>query len=157
MSSPTPADHAPSGERNEFIGWSCMAIGVLVGLVMGLWSFDGPVSVPTWLGEYGDPSRRLARLGHIAFIGLGILNVLLARHTRVSSADWSFHRAALLLMNFGNLLLPIALLGAAVWRPIKYVMPFPALAVGLALCLTAWTARPRSTRQGGGDATGAFR
>ena len=54
-----------------------MAVGIATGLVMGLWSFDGPVPVPAWLGEYGDTPRRLARLGHIAFLGLGILNLLL--------------------------------------------------------------------------------
>ena len=65
--------------QNQIVAWVSLAVGVLTGLILGLWSFDGPVSTPAWLGDYGDTSRRLARLGHIAFFGLGILNILLTR------------------------------------------------------------------------------
>jgi hypothetical protein len=118
-----------------------MAVGIGVGLIMGMWSFDGPLPVPQWLGEYGDTSRRLARLGHIAFIGLGILNILLARELVQSSLDARRKRLASAAMNFGNIFLPIALFAAAAWRPAKYVMGLPATAVFIALVLAAWGAR----------------
>jgi hypothetical protein len=54
-----------------------MSIGALTGMVMGMWSFDGPLAVPGWLGDYGSTARRLVRLGHIACFGIGILNLLL--------------------------------------------------------------------------------
>ena len=48
---------------NRTIGWASLAVGIATGLVMGLWSFDGPLPPPAWLGEYGDTPRRLyARL-----------------------------------------------------------------------------------------------
>jgi hypothetical protein len=36
-------------------------------------------------------------------------------------------------MNFGNVFLPLTLFAAAAYPPLKYLMPFPALAVFLAL------------------------
>ena len=59
-----------------------MAIGALTGLILGLWSFGGPVPVPDLLGEYDALPRRLMRLGHIAFFGLGVLNILMT--TRIA-------------------------------------------------------------------------
>ena len=36
---------------NRTIGWSSMALGAATGLVMGMWSFAGPVPVPEMLGD----------------------------------------------------------------------------------------------------------
>jgi hypothetical protein len=131
---------------NRSIGWASIAVGIATGLVMGLWSFDGPLPTPSWLGEYGDTSRRLARLGHIAFIGLGILNILLARELAQSSLTARGRRLASVSMNLGNVLLPITLFAAAAWHPAKYAMGLPATAVFIAMILAAWGAR-----NGGGD------
>ena len=114
-----------------------MAVGAGTGLIMGLWSFDGPVAVPGWLGEYGDTSRRLARLGHIAFFGLGIINLLLARELARWQSGRRAGRICSQAMNFGNVGLPLALFAASAWRPLKYLMPWPALAVFLALVIAA--------------------
>jgi hypothetical protein len=134
-------------QSNRAVGWASIAVGIATGLVMGLWSFDGPVSTPAWLGEYGDTSRRLARLGHIAFIGLGILNILLARELTVSSLGERGRRLASAAMNFGNVFLPVTLFAAAAWRPAKFTMALPATAVFVAMCLAAWGAR-RGGRHG---------
>ena len=119
-----------------------MALGVATGWIMGLWSFDGPLPVPAWLGDYGDTPRRLARLGHIAFLGLGILNLLLAHELPRSGLGPSGRRVASVSMNVGNILLPIGLFAAAAWAPAKYVLAVPATSVFVALCLAAWGARP---------------
>jgi hypothetical protein len=131
---------------NRSIGWASLAIGVATGLVMGLWSFDGPLPTPAWLGEYGDTPRRLARLGHIAFLGLGILNILLARELPHSTLGQRGQRLASIAMNVGNVLLPITLFAAAAWHPAKYAMGIPATAVFVALGLAAWGARPTGGR-----------
>ena len=129
---------------NRRIGWTSLAVGVATGLVMGLWSFDGPLPVPAWLGAYGDTPRRLARLGHIAFIGLGGINILLARELEISRLSTSARRATSIAMNVGNVLLPLTLFAAALWRPAKYALGLPATSVFLALTLAAWGARGRS-------------
>lgn len=130
------------GLRNRQVAWLCATLGAVTGLVMGLWSFDGPVPVPAWLGEYGSTARRLARLGHIAFFGLAILNLLLATELDRVRNHRTAHHIASVAMNFGNVGLPLVLFGAAVWAPLKYLLPIPALAVTIALLLTALTLWP---------------
>jgi len=115
-----------------------MAFGAMTGLAMGLWSFNGPMDTPAWLGEYADVSRRLARLGHIAFFGLGILNVLLARELTRMTWNNAAHRLASAAMNFGNIFLPLTLFGAAAYHPAKYLLPIPATSVTVALVITAY-------------------
>ena len=115
-----------------------MAVGVGTGLLMGMWSFDGPMPVPEWLGAYGDVSRRLARLGHIAFLGLGIIDVLLARELPRLALSAAMRRTASVAMILGNALLPPALFAAAACRPCKFLLPVPAIAVFVAVVLTAW-------------------
>ncbi len=121
---------------NLAIGWSSLAVGALTGLILGLWSFGGPLPVPEWLGDYGSLPRRLMRLGHIAFFGLGILNILMARQIAAARRS-DYSRAALASMNFGNLLLPPTLMAAALYEPLKYLMSLPAFAVSLALVIVA--------------------
>ncbi len=117
---------------------------------MGLWSFDGPAAIPAWLGDYGDVSRRLARLGHIACFGLGIINILLSRELPRLSLGTGTRRTASLAMNFGNILLPLSLFAAAAYHPLKYTMVFPASSVFLALAIAAYGAR--GAKEGIGDA-----
>lgn len=129
---------------NRRVGWVSLAVGVTTGLVMGLWSFDGPVAVPEWLGAYDATSRRLVRLGHIAFLGLGILDILLARELPRLDLGPAAKRVASRAMILGNVLLPVALFAAGACPPLKYVLPVPATAVFVALVLAAkgaWNAK----------------
>lgn len=141
----------PNG-RNQFVGWTSLTLGAVTGLTLGLWSFDGPLPLPDGLGDYGETARRLARLGHIACFGLGILNILLARELCRFSLGQTARRIALGAMNFGNVFLPLTLFAAAVYHPLKYLMPAPALAVFAALAIAAYGAWV--TRKGAGDARG---
>ena len=134
--------------RNRLVGWTSLAIGVAVGLVMGLWSFDGPLQPPGWIGEYTDTSRRLVRLGHIAFIGLGAIDILLERELVRSALGQAGRRLASWSMVIGNVLLPVTLFASAAYRPIKYFMAVPASAVFVALVLAAWGSRLRSSNFG---------
>lgn len=124
-----------------------MALGAVTGLVLGLWSFDGPVAVPTWLGAYDDLGRRLARLGHIAFFGLGILNVLLSQALDRLLPRRPVRLLASRAMNFGNVGLPLVLFAAACWHPLKYALPVPAIAVAAALALAAYGALAMPTEE----------
>ena len=126
-----------------------MSVGALTGMVMGLWSFDGPVPVPGWLGDYGSTARRLVRLGHIACFGIGILNLLLVAEVAKRSSRTLAVRWASRCMNLGNIGLPLALFAAAVVPPLKYAMAVPATAVTVALMLVAWETF-RADAEGGG-------
>ncbi|MFD0981518.1 hypothetical protein [Tropicimonas aquimaris] len=100
-------------------------------------SFGGPIPVPEMVGDYDALPRRLLRLGHIAFFGLGILNIMLARQLGSRHRSEASMRLALGAMNFGNVGLPLTLIGAAFFEPAKYLMSVPAMAVTLALLLGA--------------------
>lgn len=62
---------------NAIVGWACIAGGVVSGAVTGLFFHDD-----AWLGGYASFRRRMVRLGHIAFFGIGILNLLYALTVR---------------------------------------------------------------------------
>lgn len=129
----------PSPHLNRAIGFTSLALGVASGMVIGLWSFGGPLPVPEAIGDYGDLPRRFLRLGHIAFFGLGLINLALAGHCGRLAFTASARRRALMLMNLGNIGLP-PLLSLAVWQPLLlYLMPIPVVCVfaALALAVTA--------------------
>ncbi len=54
-------------------GWLGMLGGVLSGAVIGLFFLK-----PDWMGGYGSQPRRLVRLGHISFFGIGLINLFFA-------------------------------------------------------------------------------
>ena len=56
---------------NLFFGWLWILLGFVSGMVLGLF-FHGE----NWLGGYGSFRRRMYRLGHISFFGLGAVNLL---------------------------------------------------------------------------------
>lgn len=127
-----------SYKLNRTVAWVSLVLGAVSGLVLGMWSFGGPLEVPAWLGDYGDVSRRLARLCHISFFGLGILNLLVARELPRCALRKRGKQTASIAMNFGNAFLPLTLLAAAVYHPMKYAMGLPGMSVGLALAITAY-------------------
>jgi len=56
---------------NLFLAWLWILLGFVSGMVLGLY-FHGE----NWLGGYGSFKRRMYRLGHISFFGLGAVNLL---------------------------------------------------------------------------------
>lgn len=62
---------APSPQLNLTIAWLWILLGFASGMVLGL-GFHRE----DWLGGYGSFRRRLYRLAHISFFGLGAVNLL---------------------------------------------------------------------------------
>ena len=56
---------------NLFLAWLWILLGFASGMVLGLF-FRGE----NWLGGYGSFQRRMYRLGHISFFGLGAMNLM---------------------------------------------------------------------------------
>jgi hypothetical protein len=54
-------------------GWLGILAGLLTGAVIGLFFHE-----ENWQGGYAGWRRRMMRLGHISFFGIGFLNVLFA-------------------------------------------------------------------------------
>lgn len=63
--------NAPSPQLNLVIAWLWILLGFVSGMVLGLFFHR-----ENWLGGYGSLRRRMYRLGHISFFGLGAVNLL---------------------------------------------------------------------------------
>jgi hypothetical protein len=117
--------------------WLSIVTGLLMGAVIGLWSFDGPVAAPAGFEDPSALARRLLRLSHIAFIALPALNILHLHFGRCAGAP--AERVCFSLLA-GSWLLPITLAIAAWWPVAKYALPFPAtlILIPSVLAATNW-------------------
>ena len=78
---------------NLVIAWLWLLLGFVAGMVLGMF-FHGE----NWLGGYASFRRRMYRLGHISFFGLGAVNLLFCLTVQnfslagqlVSVASWAF-------------------------------------------------------------------
>src|SRR5579862_3583437 len=56
---------------NLFLAWLWILLGFVTGMGLGLFFHH-----ENWLGGYASFKRRMYRLGHISFFGLGAVNLL---------------------------------------------------------------------------------
>jgi hypothetical protein len=129
----------------ELWSWRLIAFSMAVGLLMGLYAFDGPLPSPEFLGGYNDFARRLSRLGHAYAIVLGLLGIFVARemNTRelsVPKREYSASRAASMgvpLLVVGSIItIVVILLVAGMVLPTRLLGLGPALvAVATILCM----------------------
>jgi hypothetical protein len=123
---------------NEAFGWLWILLGLATGVGLGI-----GFGRDDFLGGYASWPRRLLRLGHISFFGLGLLNILFAftaprigaAPTWVSAASWA--------LIVGGVTMP-ACCALAAWRraliPL-FALPVLALLFG-ATVVTVGTVRP---------------
>ena len=126
-------------------GWVGMLAGVLTGAFIGLFFHqDG------WMGGYSSYPRRLTRLGHISFFGLGFLNLIFAA------------TAGQLLLSGYYLQVASWALVASAPSPCRQFASFP---LGVSPCGVSSQSRSfpspsvfwRSSSDGGADETGTHR
>ena len=138
--------HLDQSNRAQAIAWISILSGALLGMIMGLWSFNGPFSVPTWIGEYDELPRRLLRLAHVAMFALGILHIMIEKRISTSKMSPKLQTVTFNSMAVGNVLMPIVLIGAVFWEPMKFLTTVPATALTVAFALIAFDAI-RSTKR----------
>ena len=116
---------------NLYVAWAGFLLGAVAGVASGLF-FHGE----SWLGGYASWQRRMVRLAHIAFFGIGFLNlgfVLTARSLRLESAlRWPSS-----LLVIGAVTMPLVCYLSA-WKPFfRHLFFIPAISVtfGIAFCL----------------------
>ena len=116
-------------EVNLCLGWIWITGGFVSGAIIGMFFYDA-----NWLGGYGTWRRRMVRLGHISFLGTGLLNLAFAFTftTRESQApplsSWLFV--------VGAVTMPLVCFLVA-WRDgLRYLFPIPvASLIGAGLSL----------------------
>ena len=100
-----------------WVGFLC---GALSGGVAGLF-FHGE----DWLGGYGSYPRRLVRLGHISFFGLGFLNAFFALTISTTRIPELLGRLASLGLLAGAVTMPLCCFAAAWHKPLRCLFPIP--------------------------------
>jgi hypothetical protein len=123
---------------NFVIGWTAMVAGALSGAAIGLYFHDDG-----WLGGYASFPRRMLRLGHIAFFGLGIINVLLALSLTATHIPSAYAQVASGGFALAAATMPTCCFFTAWRRSFRHLFPIPVLAViaGLAGLLGGWLSR----------------
>jgi len=118
-----------------FAGWIAIFLGFMAGAVPGLffWRED-------WLGGYDSWRRRLVRLAHISFFGLGFINVLFALSVARLGLDenapvlwWS---AAFLVG--GVISMPAVCYLSAWWQFFRHLFFVPVTCMVLGVALFLW-------------------
>lgn len=117
---------------NLVLAWSWILLGFVSGMILGA-NFHRE----DWLGGYSSFPRRLYRLGHISFFGLGTVNLMFyltvhnlpALGSSVVSASWAFI--------VGGITMPICCLGTAHNPKFRmfFAIPVASLIVGGSLLL----------------------
>lgn len=102
--------------------WGWMLMGLLSGVVLGLGFHKAD-----FMGGYDGWRRRLARLGHIAFFGTGLLNLFCALTWRVFELESALMPAVGWLMVVGAVSMPAACLLCAWRKPLRHLFPVPVM------------------------------
>jgi hypothetical protein len=117
---------------NETLGWTCVLAGLVAGVLLGLRFHE-----EGWLGGYASFPRRMLRLGHVALVALGLLNVLAARSLAGGNLGDGARATASVALGVGAVAMPLACALVA-WRPRLrplFALPVVALLLGVSLLL----------------------
>lgn len=126
-----------TGDLHILVGWGAAFFGVLTGGAIGLF-FDKE----EWAGGYGSFRRRMLRLGHISFFGLGFLNFMFGLTVQSATLPIPHARVASFGFLVGVTCMPLCCFLTAWKKPFRYLFPLPVLGVlsAITLVLLGWMA-----------------
>jgi energy-converting hydrogenase Eha subunit A len=113
---------------NLFVGWIAMLLGVLAGAWLGLF-----FHIEDWAGGYASYRRRMLRLAHIAFFGLGFINLLYALSLERIALPTLNARIASVGFVVGVISMPLVCYLSAWRKSYRHLFPIPVIAVGAAI------------------------
>jgi hypothetical protein len=116
-------------------GWIGMLAGVISGAIPGLHFHK-----EEWLGGYASYPRRMTRLGHISFFGLGFVNLLFAATIQQINLRTGYFSVASDALIVGAIAMPTCCFLSAWRKPFRHLFPIPvaAVAVGILAILVGW-------------------
>lgn len=107
-----------------YVGWVALLFGVVSGGVLGLFFHkDG------WAGGYSSFRRRMLRLGHISFFGIGFLNLLFGLTMTVGSLPPLHASIASVGFLVAIVSMPLTCFLTAWRKSLRHLFPIPVLAV----------------------------
>lgn len=124
---------APIIASNLVVGWIGILLGVIAGAVAGLffWRED-------WLGGYGSWRRRMTRLGHVSFFGLGLINIAFELSvSRLALPRGTGLAAASVCLCLGAATMPLVCYLAAWRQPFRHLFFVPVAAVVTGVAIVA--------------------
>lgn len=122
---------------NLYTAWLAFLLGSLAGLFTGLFFHR-----EDWLGGYGTWPRRMIRLGHIAFFGLGLLNLAFVLTVRTLGLEGGIALSSILFI-VGAVTMPLVCYLSALRAAFRHLFAVPALSVTVAIAAFLWRmARP---------------
>lgn len=121
------------GKKNISFGWVWILVGIIVGAIMEMWSFNGPIISP--IDNYTSLPRRMLRLAHIAFIGLAITNMLYGYEIDRIQLKNKLKNIGSKCMIYGAILMPIFQIATIFFEPLKYVIMISATLIIIAVVI----------------------
>ncbi len=117
---------------NLVFGWLWILLGFLWGMVMGM-NFH----IETWLGGYATYKRRMYRLGHVSFFGLGMVNILFGMTTQGFTGANFYARFAAVVFLVGAVTMPVCCVLMAHFPKMRmlFALPVVSLIAGAVLTL----------------------
>lgn len=112
--------------------WIGILLGCLAGAVPGLFFHKND-----WQGGYASWRRRMIRLAHIAFFGIGIINLSFFLTARALGLEGGLQTASFLLI-LGAVAMPLICYLSA-WKIFfRHLFFIPALSVSFGILLFVW-------------------
>ena len=97
------------GSLHLYVAWIWILVGLVSGAIIGMFFHD-----EDWLGGYSSWRRRMVRLGHISFLGTGLLNFAFALSVDQVGLDGAPRLPAVLFV-VGAVTMPLVCFASA-WR-----------------------------------------
>jgi hypothetical protein len=118
---------------NLILAWLWILLGFISGMALGMF-FHGE----NWLGGYGSFKRRMYRLGHISFFGLGAVNLLFCLTVQNFSLAGSLIHFASLAFIIGAIAMPICCVVMAHFPKAHMIFSVPVVSLIAGGSLTLW-------------------
>jgi hypothetical protein len=112
--------------------WIGFLLGCLSGATTGLFFHD-----PDWLGGYASWPRRMIRLGHISFFGIGLINLFFALTVRTLGMESGLGVISALLI-LAAATMPLVCYLSAWEKPFRHLFFIPALSATVGIALFTW-------------------
>ena len=112
--------------------WVGLLLGCITGAITGLFFHNSD-----WLGGYASWQRRMIRLGHISFFGIGFINLSFALTVRTLGLEAGLQSTSILLI-LGAVTMP-AICYLSAWKSIfRQLFFIPAMSVTVGIALFVW-------------------
>ena len=117
------------------VAWCGMLLGVLSGAIIGLFFHR-----EDWMGGYNSFRRRLTRLGHISFFGLGFVNFFFAISHQMAGIEAPWAVPAAVAFVIGAATMPTCCFLSAWRKPFRHLffIPVGGVTIGIVLTLIGW-------------------